>query len=130
MNKKNILLLCLAAVVLVGLLLGVYFATRPQTSQGAKTITVEVVHKDGTEKTFTYHTDAEFLGQVLQDNKLVEGVQGEYGLNITAVDGEEASWEKDQAYWALYIGQEYAQTGADSTPVHDGDVFRLVYTKG
>ncbi len=130
MNKKNILLLCLAAVLLVGLLLGVYFATRPRTSQGAKTVTVEVVHKDGTEKTFTYHTDAEFLGQVLQDNKLVEGVQGEYGLNITAVDGEEASWEKDQAYWALYIGQEYAQTGADSTPVHDGDVFRLVYTKG
>lgn len=129
MNKKTVLILCVAAALVVGVLLGVYFATRPQTSQGAKTITVEVIHKDGTEKTFTYHTDAEFLGQVLLDNKLVEGEQGEYGLNITAVDGEEASWDKDQAYWALYIAEEYAQTGADSTPVHDGDVFRLVYTK-
>ena len=54
----------------------------------------------------------------------------EYGLMITTVDGETADWNVDQSYWALYIGQEYASTGADTTPVNDGDSFGLVYTIG
>ena len=49
---------------------------------------------------------------------------------ITTVDGETADWNADQSYWALYIGQEYASTGADTTPVNDGDSFGLVYTIG
>ena len=58
------------------------------------------------------------------------GEEGPYGLTISAVDGETADWNVDQSYWALYIGEEYATTGADSTPVNDGDGFKLVYTIG
>ncbi len=120
----------LAVVVVAAILLVVYFVTRPQASGGDKTITVEVVHSDESSETFTYDTDAEYLGEVLQEEGLVEGEQGDYGLYITAVDGEEAVYEEDGAYWALYQNGEYAMQSADLTPINDGDQFSLVYTIG
>ena len=73
--KKNTKLIIgiVALVVVIAVLLGVYLATRPETTQGAKTFTVEVVHSDGTAKTFTYHTDEEYLGDVLLAEGLIEG---------------------------------------------------------
>lgn len=130
MKNKKIILALVALVVLAAIVLGVYFATRPQTAQGAKTITVTVVHADGSVKDFTYHTDEEYLGAVLVAEGLVEGDDSEYGLMIHTVDGEKASWEENGAYWALYVGEEYAMTGVDSTPVSDGDTFKLAYTIG
>ena len=61
---------------------------------------------------------------------LVEGVEGPYGLEIQSVDGEKASWEENQSYWALFIGEEYATTGADGVVLTDGGVYKLVYTIG
>ena len=130
MKNKKLIVLVLALVVLVGALLGVYLATRPETAAGAKTITVTVVHGDGASKDFTYNTDEEFLGAVLLAEGLVEGEMGPYGLMISAVDGEEAVWEVNSAYWALFVGDEYATSGADSTPVYDGSTFKLEYTIG
>ena len=127
--KKNtkIILAIVALVAVIGIFLGVYFATRPQIQQGAKEITVLVVHKDGTQKTFTYRTDEEYLDKVLLAEGLIEGYEGQYGLVIEKVDGEAAIWETDSAYWSLYIGEEYATTGISETPVYDGSIFKLVY---
>ncbi len=128
-NKKTILAL-IALVAVVAVFLGIYFATRPETVTGAKQITVTVIHKDGTEKSFTCHTDEEYLGPVLLAEQLVEGEMGPYGLMISAVDGETADYDVDQSYWAVYVGEEYAMSGADAIPIADGDTFRLVYTIG
>ena len=128
-NKKLIIALAAFAAV-IALLAGVYFGTRPAASEGAKTITVAVTHQDGTEKTFTCHTSEEYLGAVLLAEKLAEGEDSQYGLVIDTVDGETASWEENQSYWALFIGDEYAATGADTTPVTDGGLYKLVYTIG
>jgi hypothetical protein len=130
MKNKKLILAAVALVAVIAILAGVALANRPQTAAGEKSITVVVVHGDGSEKTFTYATDEEYLGPVILAQGLVEGVEGPYGLEIHAVDGETASWEVNQSYWALFIGEEYATTGADSTPVKDGDVFKLVYTIG
>ena len=46
------------------------------------------------------------------------------------MDGEEAVYEEDGAYWALYQNGEYAMQSADLTPINDGDQFSLVYTIG
>lgn len=118
-------LMCLMAVFL-----GLYSQTRPEAVQGSKTVTVEVVHSDGTTKVMTYHTDEEYLGDVLLEEGLAEGEQGPYGLYIQSVDGEEASYERDKAYWSLYEGEDYATQGADQTVIEDGDCFRLEYTRG
>ena len=130
MKNKKLVIAVVALVAVVAILMGVYFATRPATSQGAKEITVTVVHKDGSEKVFTYRTDEEFLGPVILGEGLVVGEQGPYGLRISAVDGETAVYETDGAYWALFVGEEYAMSGADTTAIADGDVFKLVYTVG
>lgn len=129
MKSKS--LLSLIALVLVAMVLaGAWLLARPEPAAGGKTITVEVVHKDGGARQFTYRTDEEYLGAVLLAEGLVVGEEGPYGLMISAVDGETADWNVDQGYWALYIGEEYAVTGADTTPVRDGGVYRLVYTIG
>jgi len=130
MNKKrNIIIAVLAVLILAGAMIGIYLGTRPETAAGAKEITVEVIHSDERSVSFTYQTDVEYLGEVLVAEGLVEGEEGEYGLYITKVDGEEADYDKDGAYWALMCNGEYSQTGADSTPIKDGDSFQLVYTK-
>ena len=130
MKNKKIVIAAVALVLVIALMGGIFLMTRPETSAGAKNFTVTVVHKDGSEKLFEYKTDEEFLGPVLLAEGLAEGEQSTYGLMIHAVDGEVADWNVDQSYWALFIGEEYATTGADTTPVHDGDVFKLVYTIG
>ena len=130
MKNKKLLVVVLALILVVGAMFGLYMATRPETAAGAKTITVTVVHGDGSSKDFTYNTDEEYLGPVLLAENLVVGEMGPYGLVISAVDGEEAVWEVNGAYWALFVGDEYATTGADTTPVYDGSTFRLEYTIG
>ncbi len=129
MNKKIITALILLVAV-VAVFLGIYLGTRPSTEEGFKTITVEVIHKDKSVMIFTYQTDAEYLGEVLMEEGLVEGKNGGYGLYITEVDGERAVYEEDGAYWAFYEGEEYASQGVDSTPISDGDFFTLAYTVG
>ena len=106
--KKNgrLILAAVVVVLLIAVFAVIWFATRPATTEGSKTITVEVVHKDESTKTFTYHTDAEYLGEVLLAEGLVEGDESEYGLMITTVDGEQAVYETDGAYWAFYVGDE------------------------
>lgn len=102
-----------------------------ETSSTADTkasISVKVVHKDGSEKVFTYETDKEFLGDVLLEAELIQGSDGPYGLEITHVDGEQAIYNDDKAYWALYEGDQYALQGISTTPVVDGGEYALVYT--
>lgn len=115
---------------LLVLFAGIYLTTRPAAQQGSKTVTVEVIHKDESARSFTYETTAEYLGELLLAEGLIQGEQGPYGLYITQVDGEQAVYETDGAYWALYQGGGYASTGVDQTPIADGDVFSLVYTAG
>ena len=106
--------------------------TVPQTEQTGelKHITVTVVHADESSKVFEYETDEEFLGPLLEKEGLILGEEGPYGLVIIEVDGEQAVYESDNAYWALYEGDEYALQGISTTPVVDEGVYKLVYTRG
>ena len=131
MQKNKKLIISVIAVVVVVIAMAVIFiVTRPKTTAGSKTFTVEVVHSDGSEKTFTYQTDAEYLGEVLLAEGLIAGDVNQFGLYINTVDGEDAIYEENSSYWALYVGEEYAMQGIDQTPVADGDAFSLVYTIG
>lgn len=130
MKNKKMILAAVALVLVVALMAGVYFATKPSTSEGSKAVTVTVVHADGTEKVFECRTDAVYLDELLKDEKIAEGDQTEYGFTIHTVDGEKADWSVNQSYWAIIVNGEYAMTGASATPVTDGDAYRLEYTIG
>lgn len=129
-NNKKLIIAAIAVVAAIAIMGAVYFLTRPETADGLKSFTVEVVHKDGSSKTFSYSSDAGYLGEVLLDEGLIQGETSQFGLYIITVDGEDAIYEEDSSYWALYEGGEYAQQGIDQTPITDGGTFSLVYTIG
>lgn len=126
-NKK----LVAAGVAILAVLLVIFgivwYTSRPAASEGTKTITVEVVHKDESKKTFTCKTDEEYLAGVLVSEKIIEDDPSETGM-FFVVDGEKAVYEDDQSYWAVYENGEYAQLGVNELPISDGDTFSLVYT--
>ena len=128
MKNKKLVIAALALLVVIGLMAGVWMATRPETEAGSKAYSVTVVHKDGSVKEFAYRTDAEYLAEALLEEDLVSGDNTQYGLTIIAVDGKAAVWETDNAYWAIWIGEEMAITGASEIPVYDGSTFKLEYT--
>ena len=130
MKNKKLLVALIAFVVLVAVAVGIWFANRPEAPAedvGAKAFSVVVVHADGTEKTFEYTTDGEYLGPVLVEKGLI--VESDSPGLYNTVDGVTADWNVDQSWWAFYIGDEMAMYGMNDAVIHDGDVFKLVYTK-
>ena len=128
-NMKKVVLALVALVALIAILIGVYSATKEDTVEGQKTITVAVVHGDGSEKEFEYETTKEYLGEVLKDEGLVEGEEGDYGLFITSVDGEEAN-SANEEWWCLTIDYKEWMYGIDQTPVTDGGHYELTLKVG
>ena len=128
-KKKQTLIAGIVLVVLCIAAGALYLHFKPETTAGQKELTIIVTHADGEEKEFSYETDAEYLGEVLTENELVEGTEGEYGLFITAVDGETADDSKEQ-WWCITKGGEMVNTSADQTPVNDNDQFELTLKEG
>lgn len=129
---KNRKLWVFAAVMLLAVcLMGmIWIGSQEGAVAGRKTITVTVVHGDGSQKEFTYDTDAEYLGEIILAEGLAGGETGDFGLMIHTVDGETASWEQNRSYWSIYVGDDYATTGADGIILNDGGEYSLVYTIG
>lgn len=127
--RKKLLIGCGALVAACLLAAVLYIQTRPETTAGAKTIDVVVVHGDGTQASFQYQTDAQYLGDVLTENGLVEGSESSYGLFITTVDGETAD-DSLQQWWCVTREGEMLSTGADQTPIADGEQYELTLTEG
>jgi len=125
-NKK--LIAVIVMVLVAALMAGVYVMTRPQAVEGGKNVTVVIVYQDGSEKKLEYATDLNYLSELLLEKELVTGYESEeYGFTIEGVDGIVLDWSKDNAYWALYEGDEYATTGASGIVLVDGGVYKLVY---
>ena len=125
---KKILALVLSLVLLLTF---AACGAKPAENDGSmKKFSVTVVHADGTEKVFAYESAETNVGPVLEADGLIKGNAGPYGMEITEVDGETAIYNTDGAYWAVYVGEEYAMTGIDTTPITDGGVYKLVYTRG
>ena len=128
MNKK--IFIALGALVLVAaLMVGVFIATRPETQEGSKTVTITVVHKDKTERVEVYRTDAEYLSALLVEKGLIPEGNIVSGMFDT-VDGEKADWSVDEGWWGIYKGEEMTTTGIEETPIADGDHFFLRYNNG
>ena len=128
-NNKKIWIALAALVLVVALAVGVYFLTRPETQEGAKTVTVTVVHKDKTERTEVFKTDEEYLGPLLVAEGLIPEGNIKDGMFDT-VDGEQAVWANDEGWWGIYKGEEMTSVGINDQVIADGDTFRLVYING
>ena len=130
-NKKG-LLTVIALVAVVAVFVLAYTQFSPKAQQGAKNITIEVVTEAQTITSYEVNTDAEYLEEAFAETEGLEitNEEGPYGMTIVAVNGEEAKWEVNGAYWAIMVNGEYGMYGASEQVVNDGDVFQLVFTKG
>ena len=142
MQNKKLIIIILAFLSLVGLVTGLWFGMqgKPEdpisttgTDASGNTVsgisfTVKVVHADGTEKEFSYTTDAEKLGVFLEEEGLISSEGADPGMFHT-VDGEKADWNVNQSYWAFYVGADYAMTGIFDTVIENTE-YKLVYKIG
>lgn len=128
-KTKKIIIALLIVVVVAGGFYLIYNQFSQKAEAGEKNIAVTVVHKDQSSKSFEFNTDAEFLGEVLKSEKLVEGEDGQYGLFIKTADGETID-EGNQEWWCLTKAGGQVNTSADQTPISDGDKYELTLTVG
>lgn len=130
--KKNrkLLLGVLCLICLAALLLCVWIFARPAPQAGSKNITVSVVHSDGSTRDFDYWTEASYLAEVLTEEGLIDGEEGEFGLFVLTVDGETTDYERDGSWWCLTKGGQEVTTGVSETALADGDHYEWTYTVG
>ena len=125
-NKKILIIAAVVLLLIAGALLLIEGSKKPVPIEGSKTITVTVIQEGVEDKVFTIHTDAEFLRGALEQEKLVEGSESQYGLYVTTVDGVAVD-ESLRQWRCLNDGEgNMLDTGVDSTPIADGDAFQFV----
>ena len=104
--------------------------TVDEADQGAdKEVTLDVVQADGTSSHYDASTQQEYLKGLMDEIAETSDFSYEESAGmIMTVNGERADFNKDKAYWAIFVNDEYGQHGMDEQPVNDGDAFRLEYT--
>ena len=82
-NNKKLVLAVVALVAVAAIALGLWFALKPQGTQGEKNITVNVVFADGTQNSHAISTSEEYLRGAL------EHLDGFLGIARAVVHAEE-----------------------------------------
>ena len=126
-GTRKTLIIAIVFVVLIAAAAAVWFATRPETQVGGKTITVTVTDAEEKSETMTISTDAEYLWDALYPDH-IDGTDGEYGKWITAVNGITAD-ENAGEYWLFTKGGEWVDTACDATVIADGDAYEFFIYK-
>lgn len=129
MKKKSTIIAIAFLIIMIGVALACWFAFAPETSEGSKTIVVDVTHKDGQTNSFTIQTDAEYLGDAMKADGLLEGTDGEFGLYVLTVDGETVD-ESNQEWWGYTKSGEMVNYGVDLCPIADGDHYEFTLHVG
>lgn len=130
-SNKKLIIGTVLLVALIAVFAVVFFLFRPKTTEGAKSITIEVVDNEANSTVYDVNTDAEYLRQAMEEADGLEfsGTESEFGLMVDTVNGVTADWNVDQSYWSFWINGNYCEYGIDSQPVTDGDAFQIIYTK-
>ena len=123
MKRRSLILamLCLIALLASG--------CKGKTTDGEKTITLCVIHKDGTENEIEVKSAATHLEDVLKESGVVEGRMRSFGFYIETADGEKVN-EDNEEWWQLAVDGEPLPTAASYTKVSDGDRYELIFTIG
>ena len=91
--------------------------------EGAKTVRL-TVEAEGKSLTITLKTDKATLGEAMYEQNLINDPSF-----FNVLNGMEASWEKDQAWWAFYEGDTMMPHGVNDEKIDGGESYRFVYTK-
>ena len=81
------------------------------------TFTFEAYNKEGKATAFTITTTKATVGEALQEQGIIAGEEGPYGLYVKTVNGIPLDYDTDGMYWAFYENGNYAVNGVDKTPI-------------
>ena len=90
---------------------------------GEKTVSFTVEAEDKV-ITITLKTDKATLGEAMYEHGLVNDA-----TFFDTLNGIKADWNKDQAYWGFYQGEEFMMVGINDTEIIGGESYRFVYSK-
>jgi hypothetical protein len=133
-NKKRLIWWLIGIAAAAAVMICIYCSCRPKTAVGSKKVELEVVDDQNEVKTYSIQTDGEYLTDVMDEltktsDFTYQGSTSTYGLYLETVNDLTADFNKDGAYWAIYVNGEYGQYSADQQPVQDNDDFKLIYEK-
>lgn len=119
LKKALSLILCLVLIAAAALCT-TGCSDNKETPATKKSFTFTVVDPEGKETVFEITSEKKTVGEALQDEGLIAGEEGEYGLYVKTVNGLTLDYDKDKMYWSFYIDGEYGLTGVDVTDITDG----------
>ena len=101
------------------------------TTMNTSMVTMSIITTMSTTTTmvFTITTTETTLRAALEQQGLIEGVEGDYGLYIYTVDGETIH-ESHHDWWRLTKNGELSELGVDHIQLADGDRYELSFVKG
>lgn len=102
---------------------------KPKGNNDEKTITVTVIDDKGDSTKFLIKTTSPNLRGALEQEKLIEGDESEFGLYVKVVNGLRADYDKDGAWWGFYKDGKQLPSGVDDTVISDGDEYEIKYEK-
>ena len=132
-STKKIVISAIVLAVLIAAFALLYGKFSAKSTAGDKAIVIEVVDESGNSTEYDVDTDAEYLKDAMDDLSEADdsfsfsGKDGGYGLMVQVINGKQAIYEEDGAYWALYVNGEYGQYGVTEQPVTDGDTYTWSY---
>lgn len=127
--KKKLLGIALIVVLVLGLGF-IYNEFSEKAVEGSKSIIIEIVDNQKKSTRYNLKTDVMYLKEAMDeaDGLTYSGEDTAYGYTLYTVNGITADFNVDNAYWSIYVNNEYGQLSLDKQPVNDGDVFKLEYT--
>lgn len=126
-NKKAVGIAVAVLAVLLVLAGGIYYFTRPEAQEGAKTITVAIsssTEESSDPKTVDIKTDAENLLDAMIEKGLIKQEDYTPGSMIYTIDGVTADDNKRE-WWALMQNGELLNTGFADTLIADGETYEV-----
>ena len=130
MQKKVLIIIGVLLIAgLMGLSYNYFFG--PEAVEGEKEVVIQVIIEDeDINESFTYHTDQDFLLDLLKEkeDELGAGFQSfDFGTMVTTMMDYEADSSKE--FFHISINDQSAEVGPDAIPLQDGDKYNFELTE-
>ena len=128
-KTKHLRMLLLVFAVLIAATVLCTACEQAEPQAGTKTITVQIIVDGQDTVTKSITTDAAYLREALEEEKLIAGEESQYGLFVKTVNGVTVD-ESKQQWWCFTKGGADLFTGVDTTPIADGDTYEITLKTG
>ena len=129
-SQERTLIISIVVLMLLAafaLFIGDKFGGDKAGEAGVKEIIFEVIGPDGESKEYTIQTEAENLSDALFEEGLVTEKEHEEGY-FTVIDGIEADWNADKAWWCITVDGEMSNVGMGDIMLEQGGHYEATYT--